>query len=153
MLNIPLSFPIFFPSCSPVIQLNSHEQLPLTAFALAAKSAPENLHRIDTEGSISVLDPAAQPRSASPSHSAGSSDTERSTQSIASTSSGPGSPGMPPALSVIKLDEEWHSPTSSLTNIYSSPVTVKTTAAAAGRKRWSLGMFGTSIGYDADHYD
>ncbi len=163
----------------PVIQLHSQEHVPLTASTLAAKSSPGPLARLNSGNALSVLDPEAQARSSSPTHSAGSSDTERS---AGSTISSTGSPGSIPALSVIKLEERWHSPTSSMTNIYatsgqqqklkaaaggsggaaagagivselSSLLQPAAVGAAAPRKGgWSFGLFGNS-GYQADHSD
>jgi beta-mannan synthase len=105
----------------PVIQLHSQEHVPLTATTLAAKSAPGPLARLNSMNSMSVLDPEAQARSSSPTHSAGSSDTERSVSTISTDSStGTGSSGKIPSLSVIKLEEKWHSPTTSMTNIYAT---------------------------------
>lgn len=153
----------------PVIQLHSQEHVPLTASTLAAKSTSGLLPRLNSLNSVSVLDPEAQARSTSPTHSAGSSDTERSTSST--VSSGTGSPGSIPSLSVIKLEDRWASPTSSMANIYLTSGKQKDKGIAIGgvsemanllqppqlsvaapRKGWSFGLFGNS-GYQADHSD
>lgn len=152
------------PSRSPVIQLHSQEEVPLTASALAAKTAASSA------AGLSVLDPAVLPRSESPTHSGGSSDTERSVPSSTSSLGGSGgrSPGSLPALGFIKLDgagkaTPWHSPNSSMANIYAAPSVAAVTATAVGsprraaaaaqqRKGWNFSLFGTS-GYQPDHSD
>jgi beta-mannan synthase len=151
----------------PVIQLHSQDHVPLTASTLAAKSAPGALTHLNSLNSLSVLDAAAQARSSSPTHSAKSNDTERS--AVSTDSSGNGSPKSTPSLSVIKLEERWQSPTSSLANIYATPGKQKGNggggvfelvnvlqspqlSVAAPRKGWSFGLFGNS-GYQADHSD
>ena len=141
-----LSFFLFSPTyCSTVIQLHP-EELPLTASTLASKSSP-GLSRMDTMGSLSILDPAAQPRSSSPTHSSGSSDTDRSLP----TSTGSYSTGSIPSLPIAKLEERWTSPTSSLSNIYVPQTTIVPQPSTA-RKGWNFGLFGAS-GYQADHSD
>jgi len=149
----------------PVIQLHSQDHVPLTASTLAAKSAPGALPRLNSLHSLSVLDAEAQARSSSQTQSAESSDTERSGVSTASS----GSPNSPPSLSVIKVEDRWPSPTSSLDNIYAPSGKQKGKAVggiselanllrppqlsvAAPRKGWSFGLFGNS-GYQADHND
>jgi len=133
----------------PVIQLRSHEHLPLTHATLTAScgaasaSAPAGLGRVDTSGAVAVLDmvQGGVARSESPTHSAGSG--ARTPDSFVGSEGGAGSVGSAGAplamLPVVKLAEppaaRWPSPTSSLVNIY-APAAAANTGA---RKGWRCG--------------
>lgn len=141
----------------PIIQLSSHEQVPLTEASLSAKSASTaKLGAPQTpadSGLVSLscmpsspLPPAGAhpPRSSSPTHSSGS-ESDQSLPSVGSSASTSG-----PPLSVIKLEDRWHSPTSSLANIYAPR---RKLAAVSGQRRgWKFALHGNN-GYISEHSD
>lgn len=128
----------------PVIELTSHEQLPLTRASLA--SAPGALE-LDTATKISILS-SFKGAGASPLHSGSSSGSRTpDTESLDSDSS----PSPPLAMAALhpscsapapsKTLDRWASPNSSLINIYSSGVN------AVGRRGYRF------VGYNSDRSD
>lgn len=158
----------------PVIQLRSHEQLPLTRAALSAKSAPAlaSLPRLAAAAApgaeLAVLHLPPPPRADSPSGSSpgsGSGSGARTPDSFRDSDSSAGSsvnsaPPAAAALAAAKLaaggDARWPSPTSSLANIYvaaAPPAAAAAAGAGAGgaRKGWRFALAGA--GYQSDHSD
>lgn len=134
----------------PIIQLSSHEQVPLTEATLSAKSA--SAAKLTTSADLGLVyvpfsppPPAGArlPRPSSPTHSSGS-ESDQSVPSVGSSASTTG-----PPLSVIKLEDRWHSPTSSLANIYAPRRKI---AVSGQRRGWKFGLRGNN-GYISEHSD
>jgi hypothetical protein len=156
----------------PLIKLSSQEEVPLTRAALESKSMPAAVRfvpedvaepnasprssklfpRLDIGDAVGIVDavPAAL-RSPSPTAGSLSGGDSESNDSVPSTSSS--STGKP--LAVIKIDERWPSPTSSLVNIYAprtSALPAKQAAASVQRRGWRFVPFGGG-GYTSEHDD
>ena len=161
----PVSFLHLFRN-SPVIQLRSpYDSLPPLPVSTTTTATTTSAAMTTTTTTTAAADGVGvdddHPHASSSPTSAGSSDTERS---INSTSSGKA----PLPISVVYMDDAakpWHSPTSSLVNIYSSSSSSSSSSSQGAAPTESRGkahtngwtqklpkLFGVS-GYQPDHND